>query len=490
MSDEIQRCISSFIIHTSSLRPIVYRFRLSLLASMPKENMVGKGPPARRKATMATAIQPLEACAGEDQVRKTASEDDILCLLTKHRMDRNERAREALVVYHRPLVEKVARRFVDTGEPMDDLVQEGFLGLLTAMDLFDSSFSVKFSTYAHHLITGQIRHYLRDKGTIIREPAWSQDLRRVVKKTSADLTSQHHREPTLSELAKACNLTEEALGEVMQAEQVSKVVSLDGFTEDDAPAMDPDKIRSLRHVSFQMPLEERIVLEELVSNLKNIEQRVIHDFFFQDLSQTEIAKALGVSCNYVSHLLKSAVKKMGKSVAYTDLQERQLRLKQTIAPGADFGEGSIVDRVTGLYTAEHYVRRMEEEIVRAQRYVQELSTVWFRCTNLDEHVVRLGSEWAERTLYDIGATISECVRRCDMGAHISEPVFAVILPHTGEGARVVRDRVLSTLGEVEYPRGARLAFRGASLVIPQDGSSAREVCENAVNELHRPLVTA
>ncbi|HEY3414437.1 MAG TPA: sigma-70 family RNA polymerase sigma factor [Armatimonadota bacterium] len=421
------------------------------------------------------------------QFRKTVTEEDVLCLLNKYRLDRDERAREALVVYHRPLVEKVARRFVDTGEPMEDLVQEGYLGMLTAIDLFDTTFSVKFSTYAHHLITGQIRHYLRDKGTIIREPAWSQDLRRIIKKTSADLTSRQRREPTVAELAGACNITEEALTEVLQAEQVSKVVSLDGFTEDDAPAVDPDKIRSLRLVSFHIPLEERIVLEDMVSNLKLIEQRVVHEFFFQDLSQTEIAKALGVSCNYVSHLLKSAVKKMGKSLAYTELQERQLRQKQS-ASGSDYGEGSIVDRVTGLYTQDHYVRRMEEEIVRAQRYVQELSTVWVRCVNFDEYSNRLGSEWGERTLFSIGAALRDCVRRCDVGAYIGDAVFAVILPHTGEGARMVRDRLLSTLSEVEYTRGARLEFRGASLIIPQDGSSAREICDNAEYELSRPLV--
>lgn len=438
---------------------------------------------------MATVTERPDAETAEPQARRTATEEDILCLLTKFRLDRDERAREALVLYHRSLVEKVARRFVDTGEPLDDLVQEGFLGLLTAIDLFDTSFSVKFSTYAHHLITGQIRHYLRDRGTIIREPAWSQDLRRIIKKTSADLSCKHHREPTLGELAKACNITEEALAEVLQAEHVAKVVSLDGFTEDDAPAVDPDKIRSLRHVSFQMPLEERIVLEDMVANLKQIEQRVVHDFFFQDLSQTEIAKTLGVSCNYVSHLLKSAVKKMGKSLAYTELQERQLRQKQSMQLGADLGEGSIVDRVTGLYTTEHYVRRVEEEIVRAQRYVQELSTVWVRCVNFEEYLGRLGTEWAERTLFSMGAALTESVRRCDICAHLGDGVFAVILPHTGDGAKIVRDRVLSTLGEVEYARGARLEFRGAALVVPKDGASARAICENAEYELRRPLVT-
>jgi len=426
-----------------------------------------------------------ETGAIEERASRGMGDEEVIRLLNRYRMDRDEQAREALVVHHRPLVEKVARRFIDTGEPLDDLVQEGFLGLLTAIDLFDSTFSVKFSTYAHHLITGQIRHYLRDKGTIIREPAWSQDLRRTIKKTAADLTSKTNREPGLSELARACNITEESLSEVLQAEQVAKVVSLDGYTEDDAPAVDPDKIRSLRHVSFQMPLEDRIVLEELVSNLKQIEQRVVHDFFFLDLSQTEIAKTLGVSCNYVSHLLKSAVKKMGKSMAYTELQERQLRQKRT-SSGED-GESSIVDRVTNLYTADYYMKRLEEEIVRARRYGQDLSTVWVRAVNFTECEARFGGDWADRALYAVGSSLREGVRRCDIVCHMGDGTFAMILPHTGDGARVVRDRMLSSLGSTDYGRGARLEFRGVSLVVPRDGNSVRSLCETAEYQLTVPF---
>lgn len=417
---------------------------------------------------------------------RTQTEDDVLQALTRYRATRDEDARETLVRLHTALVEKVARRFLDTGEPMEDLVQEGFLGLLTAIDLFDTKFSVKFSTYAHHLITGQIRHYLRDKGTIIREPAWSQDLRRSIKKAGADLSNRLRREPTVAELAKACNITEDAVSEVLAAEQVAKVVSLDGFTEEDSPAVDPDKIRSLRHVTFQLPLEDKIVLDEIVSNLKTIEQRVVHDFFFMDLSQTEIAKTLGVSCNYVSHLLKSSVKKMSKSMAYTELQERQLRQK-TAAANGDMEEDSVVDRTTNLYTRAYYYQRLDEEVVRARRYERELSTVWVRCEDLPDYQARYGSDWMDRTLSAIATVIKSGVRKCDIVAHWDNGTFGLILPHTGEGARVVRDRLLSTLTEIEFSRGARFQFRGVYLVIPDDGGSARDLCELAENRLSQPL---
>jgi RNA polymerase sigma-B factor len=428
------------------------------------------------------------AAAGSDtRPRVTLSDAEVLDFVRQFQETQSDALRETLVRQHLPLVEKVARRFIDTGEPLEDLVQEGALGLLTAIDLFDGKYNVKFSTYAHHLVTGQIRHYLRDKGNIIREPAWSQDLRRSIKKAAADLSSKLNREPTTAEIAKACNLTEEALAEVVSAEQVAKVVSLDGFTEDDTPAVDPDKIRSLRHVSFQLPMEDRIVLEELVGNLKQIEQRVIHDFFFMDLSQTEIAKSLGVSCNYVSHLLKSAVKKLGKSMAFTELQERQLRQKTAMASGLDDGEGSIVDRTTNLYTREYYDQRLDEELMRARRYGQDLSTVWIRCENIHEVQERLGAEWVDRTLAVIAVSLKGSVRRCDILAHWDTGTFGALLPHTGDNGTIVRDRLLSTLTEVDFGRNVNLQFRGVCLVVPDAGSSVKEICENAEAQLSAPI---
>jgi RNA polymerase sigma-B factor len=420
---------------------------------------------------------------------RTRTEEETIQLIAMVQRYRDEDARERLVRAHTPLVEKVARRFLDTGEPLEDLMQEGFLGLLTAIDLFDTNYSVKFTTYAHHLITGQMRHYLRDKGTIIREPAWSQDLRRTIKKAAAELASRLQREPTTAELAEACNLTEEAVSEVLAAEQVAKVVSLDGFTEDDAPAVDPDKIRSLKHTSFQLPLEDRIVLEEIVSNLKSIEQRVVQDFFFRDLTQTEIARSLGVSCNYVSHLLKSSLKKLGKSIAFTELQERQLRKRTAVT--TDYEEEiSVVDRVTGLYTAGYYERRMDEEIARSRTMGYELSSVYLACEDLSDAQARYGVEWTERTLSSIAQIIKGSIRRCDIAAHFGDGTFAIILPHTGEGARVVLDRLLSTLTNTDMGRGVTLHFRGVALLVPTDGSSARDLNGRAGATLSAPLAVA
>ena len=97
------------------------------------------------------------------------------------------------------LVQSVARRFSGLGESLDDLIQEGSIGLLKSVDLFDPERGVKFSTYACHLITSQIQHYLRDRGRLIRQPAWVQELNTKVSRATEQLAQELGRDPQLAE---------------------------------------------------------------------------------------------------------------------------------------------------------------------------------------------------------------------------------------------------------------------------------------------------
>jgi RNA polymerase sigma factor (sigma-70 family) len=101
------------------------------------------------------------------------------------------------------LVESVARKFVGTGEPLEDLAQEGYLGLLSALEYYDPQKGVRFSTYATHFIGGAIRHFLRDRSRMIREPAWLQETAVRVERSIESLTATLEREPTSGELAAA-----------------------------------------------------------------------------------------------------------------------------------------------------------------------------------------------------------------------------------------------------------------------------------------------
>src|SRR5207237_10377493 len=107
---------------------------------------------------------------------------------------------DTIVGQYTNLVESIARRVSGAAEPTEDLVQEGYIGLITAVDGFNPSKGVKFSTYATHFVIGQIKHYLRDKGKIIKEPAWLQELNQKVTRVMETLSQELGRVPTNGEI--------------------------------------------------------------------------------------------------------------------------------------------------------------------------------------------------------------------------------------------------------------------------------------------------
>ena len=136
-------------------------------------------------------------------------------------------ARDDLVTLHLPLVEHCARRFRNRGEPFEDLVQVGTIGLIKSIDRFDVDRGVEFSTYATPTIIGEIKRYFRDKGWAIRVPRRLQELRMQIGTTTADLTQELGRSPTPREVASATGLGQEAVLEAMEAGMAYDSVSLE-----------------------------------------------------------------------------------------------------------------------------------------------------------------------------------------------------------------------------------------------------------------------
>src|SRR3954449_1267500 len=127
---------------------------------------------------------------------------ELFARLAEDGLGESERSlyRDELVTLHLPLVEHFARRFLNRGEPFDDLLQVGTIGLIKAIDRFDSERGVEFSTYATPTIVGEIKRHFRDRGWAIRVPRRLQELRLSITTATADLTQQHGRSPTVSEL--------------------------------------------------------------------------------------------------------------------------------------------------------------------------------------------------------------------------------------------------------------------------------------------------
>src|SRR5579871_2137734 len=162
---------------------------------------------------------------------RTRDEGGITRLLNEYRQSRSPETRDQIVLHFTNLVESVARRFSGSAEPVDDLAQEGYIGLITAIDLYDPAKNVKFSTYATHFIIGQIKHYLRDRGKIIKEPAWLQELNQKVTRVVESLSQELGRVPTHGEIAKLMGMQEEAIADLLTTREVFKVASLDGGSE-------------------------------------------------------------------------------------------------------------------------------------------------------------------------------------------------------------------------------------------------------------------
>ncbi len=412
------------------------------------------------------------------------TEEQILGLLDKYKQKRDTKARDKLVLQYANLVESIARRFAGAGEPVEDMAQEGYIGLISALEGFDVSKGVKFSTYATHFIIGQIKHYLRDKGKIIKEPAWLQELNQRMTRVIESLSQKHGRQPTEAEIAVVMSIPEEDVRDLLTTREVFKVSSLDGDREEtNSPSADTDKVKRQKFENFQLPLEDRVVLETAVDKLKAIEQHVIHQYFFKDLNQTEIARKLGISCNYVSHILRNSTKKLRKILTTEDIREVQIQLRAMHKRGTLDASGqpaTVTDPATGLYSRPYFVARLEEELSRAVRHSYPIAIMVVTFEYLSDRL----NDWVPLTtderLFLIAQSIRKRVRRADIVARFGENQFALMLPHTGYAGEKVCERIRSVVSDLNAEgSGKQFQIRGALsfATYPADAGNIADLLE-------------
>jgi RNA polymerase sigma-B factor len=222
-------------------------------------------------------------------------------------------AREGLVHLHLPLVEHCARRFRNRGEPLEDLVQVGTIGLIKSVDRFDTERGVEFSTYATPTIIGEIKRYFRDKGWAIRVPRRLQELRMQIGTASAELTQSLGRSPTPRELAEAIGCTVEEIIEGIESSNAYSTLSLDASDDsDDGAASMLDAIgvddEGLEHV------EIRESIKPLLDRLAPREKKILLLRFFKNMTQSQIAEEIGVSQMHVSRLLNRTLEQLRTSL--------------------------------------------------------------------------------------------------------------------------------------------------------------------------------
>ena len=207
------------------------------------------------------------------------------------------------------LIYSVVKRFAGRGVEAEDLFQIGSIGLLKAVDKFDTSFEVKFSTYAVPMIIGEIRRYLRDTGIIKVSRSLKESQYRVFK-IREDLEKKLGREPSVTELAEAAGISLEELNMVLEAgaevESLHKTIYQGEGTELSLLDKIPEK------ENRQEKLLDKVLLEELLGRLEAEERKLIYMRYFQDMTQTEIARQLHISQVQVSRMEKRILKKLKK----------------------------------------------------------------------------------------------------------------------------------------------------------------------------------
>jgi RNA polymerase sigma-B factor len=232
-------------------------------------------------------------------------------LLVRAREAGDGHARAQLVERYLPLARQLARRYQNADEPLDDLIQVASLGLLKAVDRFDTSREVAFSSYAVPTIMGELKRHFRDRTWSLRVPRELQEMALRTDRAVARLAIELRRQPTVPEIAAALEASEEQVLEALAAASAYRAGSLDaprsgtdgaaGESLGEALGVDEDGFHDA---------ESRATLQPLLARISKRERLVLRLRFAEDLTQAEIGARLGVSQMQVSRMIRQALARL------------------------------------------------------------------------------------------------------------------------------------------------------------------------------------
>ena len=232
-------------------------------------------------------------------------ENEELLLLAK---EGNKEALDRLIEMNLPLVTSITRKFSNRGYENEDIYQIGCMGLVKAVKNFDTSYNVKFSTYAVPMILGEIKRFLRDDG-IIKVSRNVKTLARKIHFCKEDLVKSLNREPTIDEISKATGIDLEDV--LLAIESTTSMQYLyDTIHQDDGvPVLLIDKL-SEKGIENDQSIIDKIELKQALSSLDSDSRRIIILRYFKDKTQIQVAKMLGISQVQVSRIEKKVLKIM------------------------------------------------------------------------------------------------------------------------------------------------------------------------------------
>ncbi len=271
---------------------------------------------------------------GETAIPRGIVDSNLHDLSQVFAQTRDFNTRDLLIMHHQKLVHYVAARYLGSGETLEDLIQVGNIGLINAIDRFDPSRDIKFSTFAMPTIVGEIKRHFRDKTWHVKVPRWLQELSLNARKSQHMLSVRLGRLPTVREIAADLGASEENTLEAMEITHITNAVSLDTRLDpsgsDSATLMDMiGRIDSAMH-----DIEAYTDLRRALGFLDVRERQVIQLRFFDELSQAKIARKLGISQMHVSRLQQRALSRLHELLAEPLPSSHRATRHSAIAPQA------------------------------------------------------------------------------------------------------------------------------------------------------------
>ncbi|PTX50873.1 RNA polymerase sigma (RpoX/SigF) subunit [Melghirimyces profundicolus] len=240
--------------------------------------------------------------------QKHLSDDEVKVLIEKSQKG-DTSARDRLVQHNIRLVWSVVQRFLNRGYEAEDLFQIGCIGLLKAVDKFDLSYDVKFSTYAVPMIIGEIQRFLRDDG-MVKVSRSLKELSNRIRKSKDELTKKLGRAPTVHELGEEMGVAAEEIIFAQEANRAPASIHETVYENDGDPITLMDQIADDTEDTWF----DKIALKEAINRLNERERLIVYLRFFKDQTQSEVAERLGISQVQVSRLEKKIIRRMRESI--------------------------------------------------------------------------------------------------------------------------------------------------------------------------------
>ena len=252
----------------------------------------------------------VEICGVNTSKLKVLKNEETIALLKKAKEGDME-AREKLIAGNLRLVLSVLQKFSGRGEHVDDLFQVGCIGLIKAIDHFNTDLDVRFSTYGVPMIVGEIRRYLRDNSAV-RVSRSMRDTAYKVLQAKEKYLSQHQKEPTVEELAQLVGIRREEV--VFALDAIVDPVSLyePVYSDGGDPICVMDQVKDNKNTDEHWL--EHIALKEAISHLTERERRILNLRFFEGRTQMEVSAEVGISQAQVSRLEKNAIRQIRKDI--------------------------------------------------------------------------------------------------------------------------------------------------------------------------------